>query len=154
LETIQLPKEAYEVVYSSLALHYIPDLARLIKEIRRTLVPGGRFVFSVEHPIFTAPIQARSPGRWQPDSANTDKSSWLLNSYADEGERITDWLADGVRKYHRKVDSYITTLVENGFAITGLKEYLPTLEYLKEHPEWHKERERPLFLLISAVVVG
>jgi SAM-dependent methyltransferase len=154
LETIQLPPEAYDVAYSSLAFHYIPDLVRLIREIRGTLALGGRFVFSIEHPIFTAQVQARTPARWHADPANSEKFSWLLNSYADEGERLTDWLANGVRKYHRTVESYVSTLLENGFAVTGFKEYFPSLEYLNEHPEWHKERERPLFLLIAAETVS
>ena len=55
LETIQLPKQGYDVVYSSLALHYIPDLARLIAEIRKTLVPGGRFCLLGRTPHLHSP---------------------------------------------------------------------------------------------------
>jgi SAM-dependent methyltransferase len=167
LETLQLPAARYDVVFSSLALHYVPDVARLVREIRGALVPRGRFVFSVEHPIFTASVQTRARG-WEPDPGGDEagryaakgagaesgevKASWLLNSYADEGVRLTDWLADGVRKYHRTIDSWVTTLLANGFVVTALKEYMPTLEDLESHPEWNKERERPLFLIIAAEV--
>jgi hypothetical protein len=46
----------------------------------------------------------------------------------------------------------VTTLLANGFVVTALKEYMPTLEDLESHPEWNKERERPLFLIIAAEV--
>jgi len=59
LETLILPEAALDLVYSSLTLHYIEDLAGLLGRIHRALQPGGRFVFSIEHPIFMAP---QNPG--------------------------------------------------------------------------------------------
>ena len=55
LEVISLPEEQYDLVYSALAFHYVKDLSRLFREVHGSLVSGGRFVFSVEHPTFTAP---------------------------------------------------------------------------------------------------
>ena len=39
---------------SSLAFHYTPDFPALVRAIARWLTPNGSFVFSAEHPIFTA----------------------------------------------------------------------------------------------------
>jgi len=47
----------FDLVYSSLALHYVVDLEWLLTEVFRTLVPGGSLVFSVEHPMVTAPAR-------------------------------------------------------------------------------------------------
>ncbi|OAP59820.1 hypothetical protein AYL99_04822 [Fonsecaea erecta] len=58
-----------------------------------TLRPGGRFVFSIEHPVLTAPADAS----WHRDVAR-GMVFWPLNQYWDEGVRVTDWLAEGVRK--------------------------------------------------------
>ncbi len=55
LERLELSPESFGVVYSSLALHYLADLDRLVAQVHRALRPGGSFVFSVEHPIYTAP---------------------------------------------------------------------------------------------------
>src|SRR5947207_2102605 len=41
MESLALPHEAFDVVYSSLALHYIADAGRLIAEAYRSLVRGG-----------------------------------------------------------------------------------------------------------------
>src|SRR5262245_24281400 len=48
LERLELPPAAFDVVYSSLALHYVAQLERLFAQIAQALVPGGSFVFSVE----------------------------------------------------------------------------------------------------------
>ena len=53
-EGLTLPEAAFDLAYSSLALHYIADLAPLLETLHRALVPGGRLVFSMEHPIYTA----------------------------------------------------------------------------------------------------
>lgn len=58
LDRVHLPSpNAFDFVYSSLVFHYLADLPRLMDEVCQTLAPGGRFVFSVEHPINTAPTR-------------------------------------------------------------------------------------------------
>ena len=73
LERLQLPEASFGLAYSSLALHYIKDVARLFGVIHRALVPSGRFVFSTEHPIYMAP---RNPG-WSIDA--NGKKTWPLD---------------------------------------------------------------------------
>ncbi|KAJ5188956.1 Sodium/solute symporter [Penicillium cf. griseofulvum] len=162
LETINLShqpeQELYDIVYSSLAFHYIEDIVRLFREIHRCLKKGsgherrGRLIFSVEHPIVTAPVY---PG---PDfkvirDAGEDRMVWPLNSYRSEGLRLSSWLgSEGVRKYHRTVETYVTALLENGFVLTGLKDWCLSKEDIAGKPEWKGEGHRPYFLLISAEV--
>ena len=59
LETFTPPSGNFELVVSMLALHYIADYRALVRRVAGWLVPGGRFAFSVEHPIYMAP---RRPG--------------------------------------------------------------------------------------------
>src|SRR5262249_24100161 len=55
------------------------DFEAVCVMIRRLLVPGGHLVFSVEHPLFTAP---RNPGwRTETDGAKV----WPINAYLLEG---------------------------------------------------------------------
>ncbi|KAF2095099.1 methyltransferase domain protein [Rhizodiscina lignyota] len=149
LETIQLYEEQYRLVYSSLALHYLHDLRRLVREVYRSLYAGGKFVFSVEHPIWTAPM-SKSPSFQEIAEDPDGRAIWPLNGYADEGPRLKNWLAGDVQKYHRKIDTYISTLLDVGFTLTGIVEYTPTLAEIEEKPQWKNERERPLFLLLAA----
>lgn len=56
LETLTLSPNSFDLVYSSLALHYLHDIERLFVTIYQSLTPGGMLVFSAEHPIYTAPL--------------------------------------------------------------------------------------------------
>ena len=54
IEDIDFPSGSFDVVLSSLALHYVERLDIVYRNVHHCLVPGGTFVLSVEHPIFTA----------------------------------------------------------------------------------------------------
>ena len=144
LEQLELQEGAYDLAYSSLALHYVEDAGRLFGTVHRALVPGGRFVFSTEHPIYMAPDR---PG-WELDGEG--RKVWPLNRYLVEGQRRTDWLAPGVVKYHRMLGTTLNLLIEAGFGLRRVEEFRPSPAQLEAHPEWAEELERPMFLLVSA----
>lgn len=144
LESLKLPANEYEVVFSALTLHYLKNLPALVAEVYRTLKPGGSFVFSAEHPIWTAP---RNP-KWILDSEG--ESVWPLDGYLDEGTRIRNWLADGVEKQHRTLGSYITILLDAGLQMSAIEEWGPGVELIKEMPQWANERKRPMFFFVRA----
>jgi ubiquinone/menaquinone biosynthesis C-methylase UbiE len=144
MEQLELPPDSFNLVCSSLALHYVENLDGLISAVYRSLVPGGSFVFSVEHPIFTAPAE---PG-WSLSPAG--RKIWPVDGYLDEGPRSTDWLTKGVIKQHRTLATYINMLVRLGFAIGHVEEWGPTPEQVASHSSWADEHQRPPFLLIAA----
>jgi len=146
LDAVDLGTGAFDLAYSSLALHYLQDVGRVLAGVRRALAPGGVLVASVEHPIYTAPsAPAFVPGP-------SGRPVWPLDRYLDPGRRVTDWLAPGVVKYHRTVGDYVSAFLRAGFTLTALEEWGPTDEQLAEHPEWAGERERPMFMLLSGAV--
>jgi ubiquinone/menaquinone biosynthesis C-methylase UbiE len=128
LETLDLPPAAFDLAYSALTLHYIADLGRLLAAVQRSLVPGGRFVFSAEHPLYTA----QGP------------------EYLDEGPRTSDWLAKGVVKQHRTLASTLNLMVAAGFTVRHVEEWGASREQMAAHPEWKIEHRQPSFLLVSA----
>lgn len=144
LETLILPEAAFDLAYSSLAFHYVEDLARLFASVHRALAPAGRFVFSIEHPIYMAP---RRP-QWQVDAEG--HKTWPLDHYLIEGPRSTDWLAPGVVKQHRLMGTTLTLLIRSGFVIAHVEEWRPSDQQIAERPEFTEELERPMFLLIAA----
>lgn len=144
LDTIELPVERFDLAYSSLALHYIADVARLMRGIYGSLVPGGSFVFSIEHPIFMASRNAR----WSTDSEG--RHIWPVDSYLAEGPRTTEWFTPGVVKYHRTLATTLNHLIATGFTIARVEEFGPTPEQITADPKLAKERERPMFLLVAA----
>ena len=54
IEEVDFLPQSFDVVFSSLAIHYLTDFPAFVEKVRGWLKPGGDFVFSVEHPIFTA----------------------------------------------------------------------------------------------------
>lgn len=144
LEHLELPPASFDLAYSSLVLHYIERLEALLAQVHRALVPGGYLVFSVEHPIYTAPADPR----WSVDAAG--RTTWPVDGYLDEGPRSTDWLARGVIKQHRTVATYLNTLLHLGLAIAHVEEWGPTEEQVASRPGLADEHHRPPFLLVAA----
>jgi SAM-dependent methyltransferase len=144
LDALHLVRHSVDLVYSSLAFHYLRNLDLLLGEIAGALVPGGRLVFSVEHPMFTAPAHPQ----WIRDAGGA--KAWPINDYLKEGPRLTNWLAPGVIKQHRTLATYINLLCLHRFRILHLEEWGPNDKQLAATPELDDERQRPTFLLVSA----
>lgn len=144
LETLELPQAAFDLAYSVLTFHYIKDFDRLVRMIHRALVPGGRLVFTIEHPVYMA---AAHP-HWITDEDG--RKTWPVNRYAIEGERRTDWFAKSVVKYHRTIGTTLDTLLRVGFELLGVEEFAPSPEQIAETPSLAEELERPMMLLVSA----
>jgi SAM-dependent methyltransferase len=144
LEALELPPAQFDLAYSSLAFHYVENVTRLLTTIHRSLVPGGRLVFSTEHPIYMAPSK---PG-WSTDAEG--RTVWPVDGYFHEGPRITDWLAPGVVKQHRTIGTTLNALIGCGFTVDRVEEFCPTPEQIRERPELAEELVRPMFLLVSA----
>jgi ubiquinone/menaquinone biosynthesis C-methylase UbiE len=145
MERLELPPASFGLVYSSLALHYIANLDGLLSQVHRSLVQGGSLIFSVEHPIYTAPADPN----WLVDV--TGRKVWPVDHYLDEGPRSTDWLAKGVIKQHRTVATYLNLLLRSGFALLHVEEWGPTKEQIALRAQFADERQRPPFLLVAAI---
>ncbi len=144
MEKLELPQSSLDLIYSSLAFHYIRDLRQLVKTVHDRLHPGGKLVFIVEHPIFMASTR---PG-WIDEQDG--RKRWPVDHYAVEGERRTDWLAEGVIKYHRRLSTIVNILIEAGFALNSLEEWRPSSEQIEAWPALAEELERPMLLIVSA----
>lgn len=145
LEEIDLSPSAYDVVFSGLAIHYVENLSSLLERVHQALLPGGHFVFSVEHPVFTAPPQ---PGFLEREDGS---KHWVLDHYFNEGRREVNWLVQGVQKQHRTLGTLMTMLLGAGFELAALDEWGRTDDGGREHPAWpNEEGVCPRFLLIGA----
>ena len=143
LEQLALPPASYDLVYSSLAFHYIEGYTNLLAAIRQSLKPGGTLVFSIEHPIFMAP---RQPG-WL--TVAQGRKRWPVDNYQQQGPRVSDWLAPGVIKQHRTLGTTINALLRTGFQLEHVEEWGPTDEQIAQQPALAEERERPMLLLVG-----
>ncbi len=149
--------QSFDLVYSSLAIHYLRDWGPPLREARRVLKPNGRFIFSCLHPVETA-LEYSSDGQSQ--------SAYLGRTImrATGGREIYgDYMAvdhDGVRQmsgrvaghmvryYHRPFSEMVTSILTSGFTIRGMVEPLPQ-EEMKVCNRGHYEQvsRMPKFLI-------
>ncbi|HXJ79714.1 MAG TPA: class I SAM-dependent methyltransferase [Candidatus Methylomirabilis sp.] len=150
IEETEFPPARFDLIVSSLVLHYVLDYAGLTRRIAGWLAPGGVFVYSVEHPIFTA----RLPGDgWVLDGAG-QRVRFSLDRYADEGAREEAWFVPGVRKIHRTFATLINGLTDAGLMVERIVEPVPSEAWLQDRPQFRDERRRPVFLLVRAKKPG
>ncbi|ALC05728.1 SAM-dependent methyltransferase [Corynebacterium deserti GIMN1.010] len=109
---------AFDVVFSVFgAIPFVEDSAALMKEIARVLKPGGRFVFSITHPM-----------RWifldDPGPAGLT----AVTSYFDDSGYVEEDEVTGALSYaeqHRTMGDRIAELIDASFRLDRLIE-----------PEW------------------
>ena len=145
MEDIDFPAGSFDIVLSSLAFHYLASFSPIAEKVSRLLAPGGSFVFSVEHPVFTA--------YGSQDWYYGDKGEILhfpVDRYFYEGRREAVFLGEEVVKYHRTLTTYIKDLLGSGFQIRDLAEPMPPADLLETVPCMKDELRRPMMLLIAA----
>lgn len=136
----------FDLVVSSLALHYIKDFKMVAEQVYRLLNNGGGFLFSQEHPFSTSFTYGN---RWTKDE-NGKKIYANISNYSIDGKRESRWFKDGVIKYHRTFSSIINTLIESGFCIEQMSEPIPSELVMNQHPDYLDNIHKPDFLLIRA----
>ncbi len=139
MEDLDFAPGSFDVVLSSLALHYVEDYAGLARRVYDWLAPGGDFVFSVEHPIFTA----HGTQDWVYGEGGKILH-FPVDNYSLEGPRAAVFLGETVRKYHRTLTTYLETLLSLGFRLRHVVEPVPP----EDMPD---ELRRPMMLLVAAV---
>lgn len=132
------PQDTYDVVLSSLVLHYIADLLPVYQLVFAALRPGGVFQFTIEHPIFTA----EGHQEWVRDEAGQPKY-WPIDHYFTEGARTADFLHTPVTKYHHTLTTIINGLITAGFTITAVAEPAAT----EPNDPWARV---PMMLIVQA----
>jgi SAM-dependent methyltransferase len=113
----------FDVVFSAFGgLQFVQDAGRALDEVARVLRPGGRFAFSVTHPV-----------RWCfPDDPTREgltvtSSYWDRTPYLEEDDSGTVTYAE----HHRTLGDWVGLLAGRGFTLTALLE-----------PEWPEGHER------------
>lgn len=145
MEDLDFPENSFDIIISSLAFHYTPNFENICNKAAKFLTVGGSFVFSVEHPIFTA----QGSQDWIYDE-NGKIEHWPVDNYFSEGLREAVFLGEKVTKYHKTLTTYLNTLIQTGLSITKIVEPEPEPNLLKTVPGMADELRRPMMLLVSA----
>lgn len=140
--------ETFDVVISSLAIHYVEDYAGVVKNVYRLLSDGGIFLFSQEHPFSTC--YSGTYDRWTRNE-NGEKIYANIEHYCVEKRNDSKWFVEGVQRYHRMFSTIINTLTDNGFRILKIDEPYPTAELVEKYPDYSDLYHKPDFLFVKAM---
>ncbi|MBP2619615.1 class I SAM-dependent DNA methyltransferase [Chryseobacterium jejuense] len=141
LEDYDFGTNRFDLVISSMTLHYIENLNLLFQKIYNGLKSGGQFLFSMEHPICTAALKP-----WE--ELNGEKY-WLINRYSEESLRKQDWFVKDVEKYHHQLSTIVNGLLKAGFIIKNLEEPSPAQELLQLRPDFEQHIHRPPIVILN-----
>ena len=141
MEEWQPQPEQYDFVISRFALHYLEDLMNVFQKIHSSLVPGGSFIFSVQHPILTSSTKSAE--------ASGKRTDWIVDDYFNQGERSEPWIGKKVIKYHRTVEEYFRLLLAAGFVVDDLREGTPRVDNFSSREEYERRMRIPLVLMLS-----
>ncbi|MCC7367743.1 MAG: methyltransferase domain-containing protein [Chloroflexi bacterium] len=135
------PPASADLVISRLALHYVDDIGETFRRVFAGLAAGGRFVFSVEHPVITSCNRAYEHGG--------QRQEWIVDDYHVSGRRVTRWLGGDVVKYHRGIAEYFGALQEAGFVVEALREARPQRANFLREETYQRRLRIPLMLLLA-----
>ncbi|MEB3357355.1 MAG: class I SAM-dependent methyltransferase [Synechococcales bacterium] len=141
IETWQPLNEQADLVSSRLALNYVENLKSVFQAVHQALRPGGRFVFSVEHPVITSNFA---------NLAEPRRTAWLVDNYFQPGARVHTWLGREVTKYHYTLEEYFDLVINTGFALERIRESCPQQKDFVTEEEYERRLRIPLFLFIAA----
>lgn len=83
MEDLELTNQKFDLIISSLSIHYVKNYSTLIQKINGLLKNNGEFIFSTEHPIATA---RKGSNHWV-KAKDGNKQHWALDNYQEEGTR-------------------------------------------------------------------
>lgn len=129
--------ESFDVILSSLALHYIEDWTSVLSEFNRILKKNGELIFSVHHPFMDYTVFNKE---------NYFERSLIEDMWESDKGKIK------VEFYRRPLNEITESLYKAGFLIERLMEPLPTEEFKKRDAEGYiKLTKKPQFLFIKAL---
>jgi SAM-dependent methyltransferase len=119
-ERLPVADRSVDAVLACLAFEHVGDLPAAVREIARVLVPGGRLLLLVGHPLLQA------PGSGWIDDKILDERYWRIGEYLRE-HSVVDEVAPGVtfEFIHRPVYVYVNTLASCSLLVEHMDEPAP-----------------------------
>ncbi|MBU2562448.1 MAG: class I SAM-dependent methyltransferase [Nanoarchaeota archaeon] len=138
----------FDIVTSSLMVHYVKDLTRLFREISRILKKEGLFVFSMHHPIMEVSERLKINGK------KSSKNIILKPYFHNKRYKFTIYTPEGGVKliaYHHTFEGIFNSLNKAGFVVENLLEPTPPKRAENLNKKVYlRSNKRPSFLAIKA----
>lgn len=141
-------KGEFDLVYHHHSLVFVPDPARVIREVARVLAPGGTYVFSTMHPVTLRMYETWTGTGWG-----------FKQRYFEDGPipvKDATWEFDEVKvsaptlEYGHRIGDLVNACVRAKLVIDGLWEWSPGYAGGPAGSEDELERSLPAFIAIRA----
>ncbi|HHB1653162.1 MULTISPECIES: class I SAM-dependent methyltransferase [Bacillus cereus group] len=134
-ETLPFEDNTYDVIVSSLTLHYLENWNQVFQEFRRVLKPGGELIYSIHHPFM-------------------DFTKFPCKNYFEKQLLIDTWVKPNITievKFFRRSLQDILNETTNYFVLEEIVEP-KAIEKMKEVDEksYYYLNTNPHFLIIKA----
>lgn len=140
---------SFDAAVACLVFEHIPEVDDAIAEIGRVLVPGGRFVFLLNHPLL------QTPGSGWIDDTILEEQYWRIGPYLVEDDRM-EQVDHGVwvPYIHRPLSRYVNAMAAAGLLVTRMEEPAPPPGFLALAEEYAEAATIPRLLLLRAEKLG
>lgn len=129
MEQLPYDDETFDVVYSSLALHYVSDYTRTLGEAFRVLRPEGTMLFSTIHPMLWAAQVDRYEGGTRKIMGFEIQQNELTGLYGDyfQARKVHDvWFGEmDVSFYVQPLQDTFNQIIASGLQILQYDEPQP-----------------------------
>ncbi|HVN51236.1 MAG TPA: class I SAM-dependent methyltransferase [Acidimicrobiales bacterium] len=128
-----------------LVFEHLDDLDGAIAEVARVLVPGGRFVLLMNHPLLQTPGSG-----WIDDQIlDPPEQYWRVGPYLPEAANVEQFDAGvTIRFVHRPLGRYLNTMIDAGLDLERFVEPVPPPGFLALAPEYTEAADIPRLALL------
>jgi len=155
MEKLKFPESSFDLVYSSLVLHYVKNWIKVLSEIKRVLKKNGFFLFSTHNPTcWSAYKKEDKDQKLQILGFKENKKTNKIEIYGDylNTRKINDiWHGTfRITYYHKSFSSIIKDILKSGLKIVDCIEPRPINSAKKINYEfWKKSSKIPLFIIFK-----
>ncbi|MDP6419773.1 MAG: class I SAM-dependent methyltransferase [SAR202 cluster bacterium] len=124
---LKVGEGAYDAICCTMAIMDMASIEPLSSAVRRLLKPGGRFVFSVMHPVFNSPKDlVRTVDRTETEDGliidtYSVKISKYIQSVAYKGLAMLGQ-PEPQHYFHRPISGLLNVFFRDGFTLDGIEE--------------------------------
>jgi len=155
MEKLELAQSSFDLVYSSLVLHYVKDWTKVLGEVRKVLKKNGIFLFSTHSPIYWSAFKKEDGNeKLRILGYKKDKKTKKIKVYGDyfNVRKINDTWLDNfkVTYYHKPFSFIIKDILKSEFKIIDCIEPRPLDSVKRIDLEfWKKTSKLPLFIIFK-----